>query len=327
MKIPQTLESKKIVVIGDIMLDRYWWGDVTRISPEAPVPVVRLYDTSIAVGGAANVAANIAALGATPILFGLVGDDPEGLLIRELLPRVGVSGDHLLTEAVRPTTVKTRIVARSQHVARVDHEYADPLSAETETRILEQIAIELASAQALIVSDYAKGVLSERVLRAVLDTAKSKGVPSIVDPKGKEFQKYRDATLLTPNRREAAEACGLDPDSANVVELSGSRLLSVLADSSVLITEGENGMTLFVKDEAPFHTRATAREVFDVTGAGDTVVAALAVGVGNGGTFRDSVKFANAAAGIAVEKMGTAVVTMDMVRERISLLSGSGRAV
>lgn len=316
MDLLESLQNVEILVIGDIMLDRFWWGEVSRISPEAPVPIVRLDHTSNVVGGAANVAANIAGLGATPILVGCVGDDNEGNLLPELLNANGVSPDHFLKISGRPTTVKTRIVARGQHVARVDQEVTELLSSTGEAEFLQIVLAKIDSVKAVVISDYAKGTLTDRILLETLRAAERAGIPAIVDPKGKDYAKYRGASVLTPNKREAAEACNLYVEHRDVVAVAGQQLSGEFDRTAILITEGENGMTLFEKGAEPFHTHATAHEVFDVTGAGDTVAAAMAVAIGNGNDLRDAVSFANLAAGIAVEKMGTAVVSLQMIRKR-----------
>ncbi|MGH9949119.1 MAG: D-glycero-beta-D-manno-heptose-7-phosphate kinase [Pyrinomonadaceae bacterium] len=309
-----------ILVIGDVMLDRYWWGEVTRISPEAPVPVVRLKESTNVAGGAANVAGNIAGLGGIPILIGCIGNDIEGKLLPGLLAENGISSEHLLVSADRPTTVKTRIVAHNQHVARVDHESTDHLSTADENRVIKSVRAALGSVKAVVISDYAKGFLTENVLREVIDAAREANIATIVDPKGKRYEKYRGATLLTPNKIEAAEACNLDPNEQDIVRTAGMQLLSENEGSSILITEGENGMTLFCPGEDAFHTQASARDVFDVTGAGDTVVAALSVAIAEGVSLRDAVDLANCAAGIAVEKVGTTIVTKKMISDRTQQL-------
>lgn len=309
MQILEKFSRLNILVIGDVILDRYWWGDVSRISPEAPVPVVRLQNTTLAAGGAANVAANIAGLGATPILVGIVGNDDGAQQFPDVLSGANVSADHLVRDAARPTTVKTRVIAHSHHVVRVDQEHADGISAETERAIIEKLRAEIARADAIAVSDYAKGMLTDRVLAELFRMAGESGKPVLVDPKGKDYLKYKGAALLTPNRREAAEACNFE-DQGDVVDRAGARLMSELGLDALLVTEGEEGMTLFRKSQASIRMAAEAREVYDVTGAGDTVIATLAVAIGAGADVETAARLANIAAGLVVEQVGTTAVTL-----------------
>jgi len=309
MQILEKFSKLNVLVIGDVILDRYWWGDVSRISPEAPVPVVRLNNTSLAAGGAANVAANIAGLGATPILVGIVGDDDGARQFPGVLTGANVSPDHLVRDHDRPTTVKTRIVAHSQQVVRVDQELAGGISAETENAILEKVELEMGRVDAIAVSDYAKGMLTDRVLKELFSIASKHGKPVLVDPKGKDYSKYRGAALLTPNRREAAEACNLD-DSSEVVDRAGTQLMNDLDLDALLVTEGEAGMTLFRRSQSSVKMGAEARKVYDVTGAGDTVIATFAVAIGAGADVETAARLANTAAGLVVEQVGTAAVTL-----------------
>ena len=305
----------KILVIGDVMLDRYWWGSVGRISPEAPVPVVRLDKTTLAAGGAANVAVNVSGLGAQPVLLGIVGVDSEADALRQILASSRVASSELLGIEGRPTTVKTRVIAHSQQIVRVDHEAEGVIGTETEDRIEARIKSLLLGADAIIVSDYAKGLLTDRILSSTIAVAKKEGKPVLVDPKGKDYRKYAGAALITPNRREAAEACNLSENSSGVVEAAGARLLMELQVDAVLITQGEEGMTLFRRDLAPTHFPAAARKVYDVTGAGDTVIAALATAMGSGSGLDTAIRIANAAAGLAVEQVGTTAVSLDEVMD------------
>jgi D-beta-D-heptose 7-phosphate kinase/D-beta-D-heptose 1-phosphate adenosyltransferase len=306
-----------VLVIGDIMLDRYWWGSVSRISPEAPVPVVKMENMSLAAGGAANVAANVAGLGARPVLVGVVGDDAEAGLLPDVLAKRGVSAEHLLRVPGRPTTVKTRIIAHSQQIARIDQETDSSLDGATESSLLKTLGGLIPTSSAIVISDYAKGVLSESILDSMIKMSREEGKPVLVDPKGKDYSKYRGATLLTPNRREAADACGLEENTQQMVDVAGRRLLAELDLDRVLITQGEDGMTLFRQDVPPYHLNTLARDVYDVTGAGDTVIGSLAVAVGAGADLETAANIANAAAGLVVEQIGTAVVTAGAVREAI----------
>ena len=305
MKEPLDFQNIRILVVGDVMLDRYWWGDVNRISPEAPVPIIRLNRSTLVAGGAANVAANVAGLGSVPILVGCIGQDMDGESLVGLLEGLSISPEYLLKVKDRPTTVKTRIIAHSQQVARVDHEVADQLSESDESRLIDAILGQMARVDAIVISDYAKGVASDALVERTILAARQLGLPVIVDPKGKDYSKYHGATVLTPNRKEAAEACHVDETSSSAVEVSGKHLLNELEVDAVLITQGEEGMTLFSSGGDPIPFAAATRDVFDVTGAGDTVIATLAVGLGAGSDLASAAQLANTAAGIVVANVGT----------------------
>src|SRR5436190_1731021 len=315
--------GKKVLVVGDIMLDRYWWGDVSRISPEAPVPIVRLRKTSLAAGGAANVAVNVAGLGATPLLFGVVGNDAEAELVRKVLYGLGVSTEHIIGSDDRPTTVKTRVIAHSQQVTRIDHETDDGLSVETERLLAEAISKCVADVDAVIISDYAKGLLTDGVLSGVISHCADAGKPVLADPKGKDYTKYRGATIITPNRREAAEACNFHENGTGVVESAGTKLMADLDINAVLITQGEEGMTLFRKASEPVSFATAARDVYDVTGAGDTVIATLATAVAAGADLETATKLANIAAGIVVEQVGTTAIDLAELHRAVQAAAAS----
>jgi len=314
MNILDDISRVNVIVVGDVMLDRYWWGSVTRISPEAPVPIVELEKMSTDAGGAANVAANLAGLGATPYLFGIRGDDLEGQLLQEVLSKAGVLNHSVFPLPGRKTTMKTRIVAHNQHVVRIDQETNDPISAETAGQLLAAIFQVLPLAQAVIVSDYAKGLLTNALLRGLVDRCNELGKAIIVDPKGRNFSKYAGCSVITPNKREAADACGLDPLADDTVAKSGRMLKETLGLSAALITEGENGMTLFDAAGEVSHLDSLARDVYDVTGAGDTVIAAFAAAIAAGYDHLEAAKLANAAAGIVVGHVGTTRITAAMLK-------------
>jgi D-beta-D-heptose 7-phosphate kinase/D-beta-D-heptose 1-phosphate adenosyltransferase len=324
MDIVSKFAGIRVLVVGDVMLDRYWWGDVNRISPEAPVPVVRLNRTTLAPGGAANVAANISGLGALPTLIGMVGADGEGEELCRMLEDISISTNGIIRVATRNTTVKTRLLAHNQQIARVDQESVEELSAEEEKVVMDLVHLEMGETDAVILSDYAKGLLSRSLMEKVIAAANQKGVPVVIDPKGREYSKYKGATILTPNRREAALACNLDDTGKPVVAEAGDRLLRELELSAALITEGEDGMTLFRNGNEPAHFPACAREVYDSTGAGDTVIATLAVGLGAGLPMEHVAELANIAAGIVVEHVGTVAVNINDLAA--SLASGAFRA-
>lgn len=314
MQILDDFSRARIIVVGDIMLDRYWWGSVSRISPEAPVPVVRLLSTTTAAGGAANVAVNVAGLGATPIMFGMTGTDSEGNHLRDLLKDSGLSVDCLIQVPDHQTTVKTRVIANGQQIARVDQETGNALPEAFETDLLGKLTTEIETADAIIVSDYAKGLLSDHLLTAIMAAANKAGKSVLVDPKGKKYGKYRGATMITPNRREAAEACNLDEHSPDMVDHAGKHLLDEFGFDAVLITQGDAGMTLFRQHQTAVHFPAAAREVYDVTGAGDTVIATLATSLGAGASLDTATELANTTAGLVVEQVGTSAVDLAELR-------------
>jgi D-beta-D-heptose 7-phosphate kinase/D-beta-D-heptose 1-phosphate adenosyltransferase len=321
--IVKKIPSVNILVVGDLMLDRYWWGDVTRISPEAPVPVVRLKDSTYAVGGAANVAANITGLGAKVYLAGVVGNDADASTFKDLLSSANIPTEFVVFSEHRPTTVKTRIIAHNQQVVRVDQETAAELDPEDEAMILEAIDRVIDKVDLVIISDYAKGVLSGNILTRLITTPRELGKTVLVDPKGKDFSKYAGASLLTPNRREAAEACHLESESQDLVEKAGSRILSELDLDALLITQSEDGMTLFTKGVEPQHLEAAAREIYDVTGAGDTVIACLGSAMASGADYLSAAKIANIGAGIVIRQLGTTQITADRLLAEL----GSARGI
>jgi D-beta-D-heptose 7-phosphate kinase/D-beta-D-heptose 1-phosphate adenosyltransferase len=304
----------KVLVVGDVMIDRYWWGNVERISPEAPVPVVQLQRKTIAAGGAANVAANIAGLGAEAFLIGAIGDDEESKLLPEALGKINVSAEHLLKLPDRPTTVKTRIIAHHQQVVRLDQEVNSELTAEEEKIIWEKTSDLIEKTDIVVISDYAKGLLTESLLTRLISFSKAQNQMILVDPKGKDYTKYKGASLLTPNRKEALEACNFSDNGQNIVEKAGKKLLNELELGAILVTQGEHGMTLFRNDSKPFHLDAVARDVYDVTGAGDTVIASLAVALGAGSGLEEAAEISNIAAGLVVEQVGTTPIKIEELK-------------
>ena len=296
--------GRRIVVAGDVMLDELIEGSAERISPEAPVPVVEVTACRYMPGGAANVAANAAALGAHVTLFGLAGADPNAKMLRAALRDAGVTPE-LISDRSRPTVTKTRIVAHGQQIVRVDREDRRPISPDLAEQLVNRIGASLEHAEALVLSDYAKGILSKQVLEAVIGSARRRGVPVVVDPKRDDFLAYAGASLLTPNQREVLRASG-----ATSVDEAGRRLLEQFGDgTALLVTRGEEGMSLFRHAHDPVHIPTAAREVYDVTGAGDTVAAVLALCLATGADLETAARLANHAAGLAVAHRGTAAVT------------------
>lgn len=303
----KAFSGKKVIVLGDIMLDEFVWGKVRRISPEAPVPVVEVVDETYRLGGAANVAANIRELGGMPIPIGVLGHDRAADRVVELMAAGGIDTSGLIRDN-RPTTLKTRILAHHQQVARTDRESRAPLSVEVNRVVAGAFTKALASAQAIVVSDYDKGVVNRDLLSEILPQARAAGIPVFLDPKVYHADYYRPITAITPNHHEAELLAGVVIDGAESLELAGQKLRDKFACAYALITRGEEGMSLF--DESGSHHLPTfAREVFDVTGAGDTVIATLALAYAGGATMQESAILANHAAGIAVGKIGAATVT------------------
>lgn len=298
------------------MLDRYWWGSVSRISPEAPVPVVALEKTSHAAGGAANVAANIAGLGAVPYLVGITGNDPDARLLDEKLSETGIANTILIPCENRSTTVKTRIVAHSQQVARIDQETIFPIDDEQANWIFDKIAPFFEEIDAVIISDYAKGFLTANLLMRLIKLAGEKEKLFVVDPKGNDYTKYTGAAILTPNRHEAFAACGFEKFSDAPIETVGKMLIEKLRLDGLLITQGEHGMTVFEKSGKTLVLAASARNVYDVTGAGDTVIASLAVAMAAGASLAEAAEFANVSAGLVVEQIGTTAITKEMLQNQ-----------
>lgn len=298
------LRDRKVVVLGDVMLDEFVWGDVTRISPEAPVPVVEIRRESVHLGGAANVLANLVALGARASVVGVVGNDAAGERLRSSLRNISEDG-FLVTDDQRPSTVKTRIIAHSQLVVRADRESRQPVNGKTEARIIESLQSALEDADALVISDYDKGVVTPRILAQVLPLAYGR-VPVLVDPKLRNFSAYRPATLVTPNHHEALRMANLEADTDEGLRDAATQIRNALNCDAVLITRGDRGMMLLEGDGDPVYVATAAREVYDVTGAGDTVIATLAAALAAGSSLVEAAGLANHAAGIVVGKIGTA---------------------
>jgi len=296
----QNFEGRSVLVLGDLMLDRYIWGNVSRISPEAPVPVVEVQKSTSSLGGAGNVSQNLASLGARPLPVGVVGEDEEGQWIKRHVDE----GRGIFVDSNRPTTVKTRIIAHHQQVVRVDQERKKAITSGVEEKIVRLIRKE--KYEGMIVSDYNKGVISERLMGRILPFAKERRIPVFVDPKIENFRLYSPVTFIAPNHIEAEKIvrhpCRTDAE----VEKAGQEILASLSSPYLIIKRGEQGMSIFEKGKKPVHIPTNAREVFDVTGAGDTVIATAALAMLSGATIQEAAILANAAAGVVVAKIGTA---------------------
>ena len=307
----EQMQRRRLVVVGDAMLDIYLIGDVERISPEAPVPVVTVQQRRYALGGAANVAANVAAIGAEVTLVAAIGDDRRGEQLRTELAAAGIRDDGIVVVPARPTTSKTRVVARSQQLVRIDEEEDALLDGEALEGITRRLAAVLTSADAILLEDYNKGTLAPPVIEAALQGARQRGIPSVVDPKYKHFFNYRGATVFKPNRRELEAALGAAVDLEHADALP--TVMAQLEVENLLLTLGPQGMALVDNRGAITRFSTQAREVYDVSGAGDTVTAWVGTALAAGATMGEAAELANYAAGIEVGKAGVAVVSPEEV--------------
>ncbi len=325
MKIPEeridtilnNLEGKKIVVVGDIMLDEYLWGIVDRISPEAPVPVVDLQRESFRLGGAANVAWNLAKLNIDVRLVGLVGDDYSARLLKDKLTMEGIPTDYLVTDTNRPTTRKSRIVAHSQQVVRIDRENRIPVTGKAEKTLIKSFFNACKDAQGIIISDYYKGVVTKNIIREIVNYGNSRDLYIGVDPKERHFNLFKGVSLISPNEKEASNIVGRKLVTDDDVIEAGWAIIKDLKPQALLITRGEKGMSLFKADGGFSHFPTVAKNVYDVTGAGDTVIASFSAMKIAGASYVEAAIIANQAAGIVVERVGTAAVTPQELREAL----------
>ncbi|MDP2750157.1 MAG: D-glycero-beta-D-manno-heptose-7-phosphate kinase [Nanoarchaeota archaeon] len=320
LKLISKFKGKNILIVGDVMLDKFIAGGVSRISPEAPVQVVSVNRESYVPGGAGNVASNIAALGGNGKLVGIVGTDHAGEIIKSELRQRKI--EPLLVETKsRPTTQKIRVLAQNQQLLRIDYEEEEKIDHELENHITETITKHLDKTDIIVVSDYAKGVITKKIMALIISSAKKKKIPVLIDPKPKNKEFYKGATLITPNHKEANQMCSL-PDNRNDESLInvGTRLAKELK-TNVLITRGEKGMSLFEIEKQKItqtHIPTKAKEVYDVTGAGDTVIGTLAVALAAGATLKEAMTLANHAAGIVVGKVGTATCSVEELNKAVS---------
>jgi D-beta-D-heptose 7-phosphate kinase / D-beta-D-heptose 1-phosphate adenosyltransferase len=306
-----------VLVLGDVMLDRFLYGTVERVSPEAPVPVITLHRTANMPGGAANVARNVAALGAHVVLVGVVGADEAATELRGLLTGPASFQTHLTVDASRPTTTKTRYIADQQQILRSDREVSGPVSEPVAAAMLEQFAAALADADIVILSDYGKGALSDEVTARAIAAARAAGKHVLVDPKSRSFTKYTGATVLTPNMHELQLASGHECSTDEQVVAAATEVIDRGICDTVIATRGKDGMSIIQRESAASHIRTLANEVYDVTGAGDTAVAAMAVALASGADMRSAARLGNLAAGIVVGKYGTATATRDEILARL----------
>ncbi|HEV8253683.1 MAG TPA: D-glycero-beta-D-manno-heptose-7-phosphate kinase [Vicinamibacteria bacterium] len=305
----ERMAGHRVMVVGDVMLDEFIWGDVVRISPEAPVPVVEVRSQSFHLGGAGNVASNVRSLGGMAVLAGVIGRDAAGDKVREAAAAAGIDDRLTVADSGRPTTVKTRIIAHHQQVVRADREQADDVPDELEGQLIDRIRAALPGCGALVLSDYQKGVITPRVVRAALSLARKRGIHVLVDPKVPHVALYRGAAVVTPNLREAEQASGIAIRRPEDLSAAARRLLDRLQCQAIVITRGEQGMSVYPRQGRPTHIPTAAREVFDVTGAGDTVIATLALALAAGARLGEAAALANYAAGVVVGKLGTATAS------------------
>lgn len=310
------LQGNKVLVVGDLMIDEYIWGGVTRVSPEAPVPIVGITNETLRLGGAANVANNILSLGGQVEVCGVLGDDQMGRWIKSDLKGKNVGTRGIISSSGRPTTVKTRVIAHDQQVVRVDKEVTTPLDRADEEVILGSAESFLGDCGCVVVSDYAKGVITPTLMRRIVELAKSHSVPIAVDPKISQFSIYRGVTVLTPNLFEAAAGAGLVIDSMEALVKAGHLIVEKLDCEYVIITRGDQGMTLFSGKEDFSHIEAYSRQVYDVTGAGDTVMSTLALALASGLTMEEGAYLSNVAAGVVVGEIGTVPISNEQMRNR-----------
>ena len=304
-----TDSEKLVLVIGDVMLDRYLMGHVNRISPEAPVPVVLLNQSEDRAGGAANVAANLSGLGLKTQIIGCVGNDATGKALKQIIADSGIDVENVMSSGLRPTISKTRVMSGNQQIVRIDDERSSAFTIEENNQLLSNVTRALNNKPAMVIlSDYAKGVLSDATCKSIIAQCKQLGIPVIADPKGRDYSKYQGASALTPNKKETAEACDVAMHETEALLHAAQQLKDKLALDFLAVTRGEEGISLL--DGAQIqHITATAKKVFDVSGAGDTVIATLAAGIVHGLTPHDALQLANIAAGIVVGKVGTVPVT------------------
>ncbi len=313
----EKFKKTRVLVIGDLIMDHFIWGKVRRISPEAPVPVVEVTSESLMLGGSANVVNNIHSLGGISFVTGVVGRDEDGKKLIKALKEKGISADGIIPDTRRPTTIKTRVIAHSQQVVRFDREKKERLEGDSTDRVLNYIRKAVKSADIVVISDYAKGLITEGLVEETRDMCRRLKKPVAVDPKVEHFDYYKGVTIVTPNNLEASMASGVEIVDDASLHRAGEVLFNRLGCEALLITRGENGMSLF-EPNSETHIPTVAREVFDVSGAGDTVIGVLALALGSGASFKEASVIANFAAGVVVGKVGTATLTTKELMEAIS---------
>src|SRR3989344_1068233 len=315
LEIINKFPERRVGVIGDLILDRYLFCEVERISPEAPVPVAKVLDEKYVLGGAANVAANVRSLGGKASILGVAGKDSRAALLRELFSRQGIDFEIALEEG-RPTTAKTRLLAQGQQMARIDREDSKDIQSETEARIIASLPPFLEKVEILILSDYAKGVVTSSLAKKIIEMAGERKIKVLVDPVPETFEKFRDAYLIKPNKKEAEALAGakFENDYSNLSEVL--RILQAKFNSNLVVTLGKDGMAV-LEEEGIYRVETAAQSVYDVSGAGDTVMAGLALGIAAGADLKTAALISNFSAGVAVAKLGTATVSSAELKEAL----------
>lgn len=316
-KIIKQAQKTKILVFGDLMVDEYLWGNVTRISPEAPVPIINISEAQVRFGGAANVAYNLIGLGHTPLLVGIVGQDRMGQLFQKMMKENGLDNDGIIALPDRPTTVKTRIIGNNQHIARVDQETVEPISLKVQEKLFEIFVSHIEDVSAIIIQDYNKGVVVPWLINRIVDLATRKAKLITVDPKFDNFFEFKNVTVFKPNVKETEEALAMRIKDEPDVIAAGNKLLSLLNCEAVLITRGALGMALIEKNNQNTFVETKARKVADVSGAGDTVIATLTYALCGGASMKQAVTMANFAAGLVCEEVGVVPVKLDKLRDSL----------
>jgi len=317
-ELSDTFVGKQIAVVGDLMLDRYFWGSVARISPEAPVPVVEVESESTRLGGAANVANNIASLGGIPVMVGVIGSDDAGRILKGIIEEQNFPTTGIVLDNSRPTTMKTRVIAHSQHVVRIDREAKNDISEEVQLKLLKALELQLDELHGIILEDYNKGVLARGLITKIIELARKKGKIVAVDPKFNNFFDYKGVTIFKPNRKETEEALGMRLMTEENIRKAGKELLNRLEAENVLLTLGERGMTLFEGNGNISSIPTAARRVADVSGAGDTVISTMTMALASGADIWESATLANIAGGIVCGEVGIVPIDKRVLFETVA---------
>lgn len=310
-EIKNNFRGKKIAVIGDLMLDGYYWGDVSRISPEAPVPVIDVDEEFFRFGGAANVALNLLKLEAVPLPIGVIGNDNDAKIFNSLISEAGISSEGIIVDSSRPTTTKTRVIGSNQHLVRIDKEKKTYISESTQSEILNQFKKHIDQLDGIILQDYNKGVLTPEIISETIKLANSKKIVVTVDPKFKNFFEYKNTTVFKPNKKETEDALGMSLTSKEDILLAGKTLYEKLNAKYILITMGEKGVALFEEGKSVNHIPTKARKVRDVSGAGDTVIATLTLALSAGAEIYEAAYLANYAGGLVCEEVGIVPIEIE----------------
>lgn len=311
LKIVNNFKNQKVLVIGDLMLDEHIFGDVERISPEAPVPVLLVERVSFVPGGAANAAHNIKSLGGKVVLAGVIGPEEKGRVLKKILSEKGIGVEGIITDNTRKTTIKIRAIARDQHIARIDFEDKKPISAEIENKLLDFIRKEIKNVNSILISDYAKGVVTSRLCQEIIQIAKDNKKLCLVDPKGDDYSKYKGCDIVTPNEKELAQVLEIQIKDEDAISQAGKKVFSHIMSENVLVTQGKNGMTLFESNGNIIRVPAKKTTVVDTSGAGDTAISALALSLASGCDFEEAMHIATNACSIVISKEGVAVVSIE----------------